>query len=123
MLSVVHGESIPRPQDQLLQVQSQWPRVLRVQSPDTEQRRTPDGWRREGPIEGLEESSAGPLNGSGRHSELPVSQRLLSIHLGLLLRPLLQQCPQIRLSISLRCPIHSFTSLRVPITVLLCVRL
>lgn len=115
MLSVVHSESIPGPQHQLLQVQSQWPRVLRVQSPHTEQWRAPDGWRREGPIEGLVEASAGPLNGSGRHDEPSVSLQLLSIHLGLLLLPVVQQLPQ---RISLGPLISSLLSVRVAIVVI-----
>lgn len=102
LLSVVDGESVPMSQHQLLQVQSEWPGVLRVQSPDTVQSRIPNGWRGERPIKGLEEPSARPLDGSGCHSHLLMSLRLLSIHLGLLiLHPVLHRLPQFRLTISL----------------------
>lgn len=96
LLSVVHSKCVTRSQFQLLQVQSQGPGVLRVQGPHTVQSRAPDGRRGEGPIEGLEKSSTGPLDGSGRH-HLPVSLSLLSIHLRLLLLLIPQQRPQIRL--------------------------
>lgn len=76
MLSIVDSDFISRPQYQLLQVQPEWPGVLRVQSPDTVQRRTLIGWRGEGPIKCLEKPSTGPLSERRRHSDFPVTVSL-----------------------------------------------
>lgn len=100
---VVYSQSVSGAEQQLLQVQSQRPGVMRVQSPDTEQGWATDGWWGEGPVEGLEESSTRPLDGSGSHGKLPLSWG----HPSLLL---CKQWQQIGLIIPLRTRIYSLLS-------------
>lgn len=106
VLAVVNGEFVPRTQHQLLQVQSQRPGVLRIQSPHAEQSRTAQRWRGEGAVEGLEEPTAGPLDGSGSHRGLPPPPSLHRIHPVLLLHLLLKQRPQISLRLPVAAPLR-----------------
>lgn len=105
---VVYGQPVSGAEHKLLQVQSQRPRVMRIQSPDTEQGWATDGRWGEGPVEGLKESSARPLNRSGSHSELhrDVSHPSLLLFLCLFCK----QRQQIGLIVPLRTRIFNIVS-------------